>query len=217
MSSFPNTFQLVIQGSSPGNTGFKKPIDNVLNYGNDTGGSGAPSNIGFLTAWKTALEALFLACHDYSYILETYIVKDLQNPLFAQYEEDPGSHGTYNATPGAPAPTINAAFFYFKSITSGRSSHGGMHMGGLPLAGIQGNEFTGAFQTILNNWFTPFFAGFTDSLGFHWRPVILSRKASSLVPPPPVVNVVSLLVNSTRSFLDKDVGTMRRRKERTVR
>lgn len=216
MSTLLKNVQLTIQQKVPSNTGFSKDVDNVLQYGSNT--TGLSTNLAsFVNAWRTAHEATFLAIHDYSWILYQYVAKELDHPEFADYESVQNTHGSYNATPGAPAPSINAAFFFNKSFNSGRSSHGGIHLGGLPLNGIAGNEFTPAFQVILNAWYAIYLAGFTDSIGITWLPTIMSRKKSSLQMPPPVVDVSSYLVYGNRSFLDKDVGTMRRRKEKTAR
>lgn len=215
MSSYPKSAQLIIKGHVPGKSGFTRNVCNVLNYFCPTSG-GTWLESQFLTAWIAANQTNWLACCDKGYNLDEYHVLDLEFPTRADHVTYPNLPGTYNVT-SAMMPSINSAFLYLKSNSRGRSSHGGMHLPGIPRAGVTGNEFTAPYQAILDTLKTSLLTPFTDAGPYTWTLGILSRKASSLIVPPPAVNVVMLQADATLSVWDDNVGTMRRRQEGTVR
>jgi hypothetical protein len=220
MSTAPKNMQLIIQGTAPAGTGFTKPQDCVLNYASYNLPSAGYTSPAFRSAWAAANQAVWLAAKDFSYTLVQYVTYVLDSPSTPADELVVGANGTFNATPGAPMPSANAAFIFLKGNGRGRSSHGGIHFGSLPAAFVtpatDPNTFNAAAITLLNAVKLFLIAPVTDSFGNIWNLSILSRKASQLSIGPPV-NVVTLPVIGTGSFLDTDVATMRRRKERTSR
>lgn len=222
MSIYPRNYQVILQGSIVGNIGQTRNEDNVFNYSATVSGSGYDNTAQFLALFLNNVQTPWLAAKDYSYVLQQAICIDLDNPLNAPSVLVINLHGTYNMTPGAPLPSDLCAFLFLKTNYRGKSSHGGVHLGGNPAAALPGgatspNEWSGAYATLLGNVLSALLLTITDSNSSKWNICVLSRKNSSLVPPPPPVNVQSWVCPTANCFVDLTIGTQRRRKERTTR
>lgn len=218
LSTYGNNVQLVITYTVPGLGTLTKSLHNVINYSTTTTPSPSFFLLGsFLTKWVADVQTALRACLDFSTIVAEYAVYDLNSPTLAPYVTLPNLTGSYNASPGAPAPSHINAFAYLKTGHRGKGSWGGLHLGGLPKAGLTGNLFDSTYQTLLDTLLPLIVGPMTDAQGNIWKAVILSRKKSSLVPPGPPVNVQADAVYASFSAWDDQVKSLKRRSIGLVR
>jgi hypothetical protein len=111
-------------------------------------------------------------------------------------------------------PSDDAVCVILKSATRGKSYQGRKHFSPLSEIDTTGDVLTGAGLTRWQAVRDACLAGFTIAgTGEVWVPCVLSRKLSQLRTNP--TNVVT--ADIVRTLLDLNVGTMRRRRTRTVR
>lgn len=122
-----------------------------------------------------------------------------------------------DVTPGAIAgqrlPDYNATMLLLRTNLRGRWYRGRKFYGPIAEADSDEDVLSAGAITRFGTIITALGAGFTDSDGNPWIPVVLSRNKSTLDANP--TNVVAADVTSI--VLNKTLGTLRRRKVRTVR
>jgi len=151
------------------------------------------------------------------------VSSDFTSPLVSvRYPEDADDQYTdySNATAGSIAtdrlPDHSCVTMVLRTNKRGRRYQGQKHFGGVPEASTTKDLLTAGASPLLTGWLalaTAIQAGFTDSDGNVWTPIVLSRKFSQLKENPTVViyaDVKQVLVN-------KNLGTMRSRRVATVR
>lgn len=110
-------------------------------------------------------------------------------------------------------PSDDAVYYLYRTALRGRSYRGSKHFGPLSEVDTTQDLLTGAglarWVTLKTALVTPN----TDANGNVWVPSVLSRLLSQLRTNP--TNVVNNFV--TEVLLDLNVGTMRKRRSRTVR
>lgn len=109
-------------------------------------------------------------------------------------------------------PSDDAVVIILKSAIRGKSYQGRKHFGCGNEADTTGDVLVGAG---LGRWqavVTAYLAGFTDSDGNIWVPCVLSRKLSKLKTNPTTVVSADVI----KILLDLNIGTMRRRRTKTV-
>lgn len=111
-------------------------------------------------------------------------------------------------------PSDDAVYFLFQTALRGRSYRGSKHFGPASEVDTTNDLLTGAGLGRWNVVKAALLANMVDANGNTWTPVVLSRKLSQLNLLP-IANVVSNDV--TNVLLDLNVGTMRKRRSKTVR
>jgi len=107
-----------------------------------------------------------------------------------------------------------AVYMLYRTALRGRSFRGSKHFAGLNEADTTGDILTGAGLARWQTLQTACLANMVDANGNTWTPTVLSRKLSQLNALP-IANVVANDV--TDVLLDLNVGTMRKRRPKTVR
>lgn len=112
------------------------------------------------------------------------------------------------AVTGDRTPSFNAATLQLRTNLRGRNYRGSKHFSPMSESQIGDDVWNAGALTVLGNIKSAIQAGFTDSDGNFWQPVVVSQELSQLsVNPTTVVyaDVIQIVVNTL-------VGTMRRRK-----
>lgn len=114
---------------------------------------------------------------------------------------------------GDRLPDYSAVTLQMKSTLRGRSYNGSKHFGPIAESDTLGDTLVAGAVTRFNAIGSALVSGFTDSDGNLWLPVIKSSRPPANYRTNPTLVLVQL-VAGTR--LNKSLGTMRRRKIRTV-
>jgi len=117
------------------------------------------------------------------------------------------------AITGDRLPDFSAVTIQMKTGLRGKSYRGSKHYGPIAESDTLGDTLVAGAVTRFTNVYNAVVAGFTDSDGNTWYPVIKSSKPPAQYKINPCV-VVANIVSSAR--LNKSLGTMRRRKIKTV-
>jgi hypothetical protein len=206
MPAVTNVVEFVTQGTAQSTSGGLKNIFNVFHYRLVSGPLNVNQQLASDFYTKIMLEVTpQLAA---SYALPVVLVR-LMDVYTFQYV------GISVAGAGGKAtqrlPNIVSAAVRFHCADRGREFRGGKHFGPLVEADVIGDELTGAaitaWQPVLLN-----LGADLSSQGGNWRPIVLSRKLS--VNTPQQVTLQGSDINGV--FLNKAVGTMRKRKEHVV-
>lgn len=126
------------------------------------------------------------------------------------------AHNVAGGVIGARSQDYDAVTYQYTTGYRGKSGRGSKHFAPLSEADALGDVLTGAS---LANWIAfkaVLLAGFTDGAGNIWVPCVVSKGAE---PPKSQlkVNPTTVFSNDVLSIkLNKTLGTMRRRKVRTV-
>lgn len=113
----------------------------------------------------------------------------------------------------ARGPDFQAVTLQLKTGLRGRTFKGSKHYSPIAEADTDGDVLTSGAATRFNTLGTAIVTGFTDSDGNVWIPTILSRKPPAQYVTNPTTVVATVI---TQALLNKSLGTMRRRKIRTV-
>lgn len=117
------------------------------------------------------------------------------------------------AVMGDRMETCIASVFSYKSTTKGKFARGNKHLAPMSESQSVGDVWNSGTITLIQDVASAYLAGFVDTDGNSWIPVVKSNKfpAQYKTNPTTVVtyDVVSVTVNHT-------AGTMRRRKVKTV-
>lgn len=127
-----------------------------------------------------------------------------------------GTVPTNGQVTGARMPSDISVAMLMRTTARGKNFRGGKRFGPIADGDVLGDELTAAaitahWATTVVNVGNPISAG--GGLSFSYRPVIVSRMLSQLAVNPTLITgapVFSVLLNKT-------LGTMRKRKEKTVR
>lgn len=122
-----------------------------------------------------------------------------------------------DATPGNVAgerlPDYNSVMILMRTPARGRHYRGRKHYGPISEADSVDDVLTAGAVTLFTTLITTLNAGFTDANGNFWLQVVLSKTLSNMETNP--TNIV--IQDVTQYLLNKSLGTMRRRKIKTVR
>lgn len=111
-------------------------------------------------------------------------------------------------------PSDDAVYFLFRSALRGRSYRGSKHFGPASEVDTTNDLLTGAGLARWNTVKAALLSALVDANGNTWIPTVLSRKLSRLNQLP-IAFVSAQPI--TDSLLDLNVGTMRKRRSKTVR
>jgi len=111
------------------------------------------------------------------------------------------------------APSNDAVYFLYRTALRGKSYRGSKHFGPLSEVDTTQDILTGAGLARWNVVKAGLVLPLTDAGGNTWTPAVLSRKLSQLRTNPTTV----VANDVTEVLLDLNVGTMRKRRSKTVR
>lgn len=210
------TIELVL--SSAITAGTPKPIVNVFHYQAPIAGAyqGQEQNImnGFLAAPYNTLTAALNAAWTYGLLTARWL-EDSTLPAVPWAGAAPRN----GQVAGDFLPTNVAAYFLLRTPMRGRNYRGAKHFAPITEADTTGNELTGAgltrWQALQSG--AGSLADIINDGTRNYQPCVLSRKLSTLVNPTNIVVAQFGTGVGGAVLLDKTLGTMRRRRERTVR
>lgn len=202
-----NTYEIQILGTLATTGAGNKNVLNVFHYrllSGNTDGPAAILSLFLSNVWATVAAALNVA-----YVGVTSQIR---------FMDDATVGFTIGAVPasgvitGARLPTASAVVFPLRAAQRGKIYRGSKHFGGITEAHVTGDE--------LNATGLPFFQAITPKLSLvlsgtlgTYQPTVLSRSQSQTAK-----NATTIISSDiTGALLNKTIGTMRRRKERTQR
>jgi hypothetical protein len=204
-----NVVEIVVQGTTPETGGTTKNVFNVFHYvqsptvANPTGPV-AVANAFLSTVWGTIATALSVSWTGSS-CLARYL--DGATNVF-QAAGVPGNGAA--ALPRLPNDT--AVVTPLSTNLRGKNFRGTKHFSPIATAQVTGDELNAA-GLVLWNPVLPLLQGQITAGGQTFSPCVVSRSLSQLRQDP--VTIIGSIILLAR--LNKTIGTMRRRKERTVR
>jgi len=161
-------------------------------------------------AFQASIGAAILAAVsvDYTQTLTTVRWKDdATDPPVGFVEAGVG------AIAGDRGPDFQAVTIQMKSGVRGKRFNGSKHLGPVAESDTTGDALTVGGAGRYNTVAAAIAAGFTDASGNVWQPCIYSTRPPANYTANPTTVVASIVV---RCLLNKTLGTMRRRKVRTV-
>jgi hypothetical protein len=167
---------------------------------------------------KTALETAFNAGVGVNFLAAAN-VRFVQSQTTVRWIDDATDAPQSFARAGVgaiatdPLPTLDSVSMLLRTGKRGRNYRGSKHFAAVNEVDTTGDVLTGAGLARWQTLQTSVFATIVDGLGNNWVPSVLSRSLSQLL-----VNPTTIIANDvTQVLLNKNIGTMRRRKVQTVR
>lgn len=136
-------------------------------------------------------------------------IDDAQDPPLAVVRALPG------LVAGDSMTSFNAAFLLFRTTLRGKNYRGGKHL--FPMSEADTtlateDIFNAAALARLTTLANAIMAGFTDTNGNIWVPVVLSRKLSPMRTNPTTITTTDI----TQVSINKRVGRMKHRETRSI-
>lgn len=206
----PQFAEIIVKGHAVDTFG-NKPIMNRYHYGLSAP-SGLATKLNLWAAFNTQVMVPFGAAVNNAYIGDYATIRwvdDAQDPPVLVGAPPNGSGGA-----GDSLPLFNAVYVAMKTGIKGRIGRGSKHFSPISEADTLAGNLTDA--AILAQWAA--LAGnldvnFIDLAGLTWIPMVLSNKP----PAQYLVNPVNVVANTVIAhILNKTIGKMSRRKEKTV-
>lgn len=201
--------EIVSQGSASSIGGGPKNFFNVYQFVR-LSALGSVSKANIEAAFQTAIITPLLAVlHDsYSQIANTVRFFDDATDAPQSFTET-GAGGVS----GDRLPDYNAVVVQLRTGLRGKSFRGSKHFGPIPESGTTGDAIASGSVANWTTLYNAIVAGFSDSDGNNWVPVIKSNRPPANYTVNPCI-VLAQIVSSAR--LNLTLGTMRRRKVKTV-
>jgi len=213
MAVTTNYVEIISSGTSSSVGGSTKNIDNIYRFRRTTNGN--PYN-------PVHVEAAF----------QTAIMIPVTNLLSAGYTQSGNSVRSIDdanevptmvprALPGQIAlprePDYVCIRIRMRTALKGKSGRGAKSYSPIAVAHLLGDTITGPCAVLCTAVIAALTAGFTDADGNLWIPVIVSKVQNKLPVGRYDANPTAIIANDVTGFvLNKSVGTMYRRKIRTV-
>lgn len=207
MPAFTNVVEIVMRGQLT-ETSFVKNIANVFHYRLFTGSADSKSNI--VNNWQTNVGAPIVGQLTTDYLEVAVDIRLLDDPLDQYLTITPALAGG-QALPRLPGDL--AVVLPLRSASRGKNYRGSKHFSAPPSAYVTKDELNVTGTAAWNGIASILLANLTLAGGAVYSPIVLSRNLSQLRTLPTTVwgsDIVTVLLNKT-------IGTMRRRKEKTVR
>lgn len=203
-----NVVEIIVQGTYPSTGSGAKNIFNVFHYRLLSGAVATATVVGnyfSVNLWSLIAANLSI---DYTGVACT-----------CRYLDDPTNVAVNCTTPASGGialprmPGEIAAVTPFRCVQRGRNFRGSKHFGPLATASVLKDELTAAAVTAWATAVSNMGLFIAVTSGQQYQPVVLSRNLSQLKVLP-----VSIVVSDIQTcLLNKTVGTMRKRKEKTQR
>lgn len=210
MPTATNVVEIVIQGTVPTTGSGTKNIYNVFHYQYSAGGGGPASAQAVGNAFVAAVWAAIAAQLSVAYTGVACLARYLDDATQQFVTCNVPASG---ALAGARLPTTSTVVFLLRSNTRGKNYRGSKKFGPIQEAQQLNDELTVAGATAWTTVGTNLPISITAVGGAVYLPCVLSRSLSQLRKNP--TQIQTSLVNS--ALLNKTLGTLRRRKEKTVR
>lgn len=207
MGVMTNVVELVVRGSVATTGSGSKAFNNVFHYRLSSGTADVPSAVG--AAFNTNVWAV-IAARLSSLYTGVQIDCRMLDDAFQQYVTD-GTPAN-GAVTGSRYPTEIAVTYLLRTATRGKSYRGSKHFGPVATSDTLNDELTATAATAWAAVTTALKAALTPGFGT-WKPCVVSRTLSQLRTNPTTIVGDDI----TDAILNKTLGTMRRRKEKTVR
>lgn len=200
--------QIIVKGTLASAGGSTKTPQMTFNY-RRISTAVTPTKIALSNAFLAGPYAAMLAAFNARWSLGTSNIRWLNDATDQALTTILAGSGAI-ATDGAAS--FNSVFIYFRTALRGRKFKGGKHFPAVNEIDTTGDILTGAGLARWQAVQAAVFAPLTDATGNVWNPCIVSLSLSSLRTNP-----VSVVWNDvTQAILDLTLGTMRRRKSKTV-
>jgi hypothetical protein len=202
--------ELVVRGTSPTTGSGGKAILNVFHYRYSSGGAGPDTASNLASQWLTSVWANIVSLLSIDY---TGVEVD-----FRRLDDAEEQYGV-GTTPGSgtqalPRMPIDLALVYLlRSKTRGKSFRGSKHFGPIAQAHVTKDEINAAGITAWSAVAGYLTTSVTTPGGQVYIPVIVSKTLSTLKTNPTTI----IGADVTAALQNKTIGTMRGRREATVR
>lgn len=210
MPTITKVYEIVIRGHYVASGTTVKNISNVFHY-LFSGGGGSPGNASdLLTAFLAGPWAAIAALLPTSYIGDESLCRTLDDAL-AQYINGAAPASGGRAVTRLPGDVAIA--YLFRTPSRGRNFKGSKHLGPVPAPDVTGDEINGG---AIANWQgigTQMSNVIIGASTAQYQPCVVSKTLSQLVANP--TTIIGDII--TQVLTNKTIGTMRRRKEKTVR
>jgi hypothetical protein len=202
------TCEIIMKGSVLAEGGSAKNFANVFHFQRTTNVN--PVNKAHIEAsFQTNIATPILAALSLDYAQTTNSLRFLEDATDPYQDVTESTAGSIT---GERLPDYNAVVIRLYGNVRGKSARGSKHFGPLGESQSNGDTLVSSAVTLFQAVGAAIVAGFTDSDGNVWLPVILSRKYSILGTNPTTVKTFPV----TSYMLNKTTGSMRRRKSKTV-
>jgi len=185
-----------------------RPNYNVWHFIRDTA-LGTPNKANIIAAFQLTIQSLQLTCVSVDYTMDAIDARWLDDPLDPYLSVVDTAIG---AVAGDSLPSVNNICVRLGCGIRGRSYIGRKFFGPIAESSTTRDELNAGAQTDFAALQAGILAGFTDSDGFNWNTIVVSKTLSNLYLPLPTI-VYGLV---TTSFLDIALGTMKKRKVSAV-
>jgi hypothetical protein len=192
-------------------SGLTKSLLNVRHYRRISGPGGATETDVADQAQSSSWAVALFAALNHTYVGEVWMARFIDSPT------SPLTPSTTSPTNGSVSgdrlPSNTCVSVYLKTNMRGRNYRGFQHYTPLSESDTTLDELT---STGLTNWTTvatELGSTFTDAPGNTWKPIVLSRNLSDLTTPSPTIVYADVVT----PLLNKTIGQMRHRREKTVR
>jgi len=199
--------ELTMRGTVTRSSGGDEIVSNVFHYVCLPGASTlSPANVA--AAFNAKMGGSVPAVLSDTYISIETLYRNLMSPLNPVIITAVIADGVVT---GDRLPLMSSAVIRLKCADRGKRFRGSKHLAPLAESQTLLDELTAGVLVTMGTVGTAFSTTFTDSDGNVWNPIVLSRTYSNLTALTPTF--VFSLVNGF--IVNKTVGTMRRRKEKT--
>jgi hypothetical protein len=210
MAALSNVYEIIIKGHYVATGTTVKNLANVFHYKYNSGGVSPGSASDLLTAFLAGPWAAISAQLTTAYVGDDSLCRRLDDAL-AQFISGGAPANGARATPRFPGDV--AVAYLLRTPSRGKSFKGSKHFGPVAAADVVGDEISGGAVAAWTAVGVSMGNVLVGAGGTNYQPVILSRVLSQLRFNP--TTLVGDVVNAV--LLNKTIGTMRRRKEKTVR
>lgn len=204
-----NVVEISVQGSVVETGGTTRNIFNIFHYYQNPNQPSPPSAVVVANAFIAGPWAAILALLSIGYVGVQTLSRYLDSSANAFNTANPPGTGAV-ILPRQPAQ--QAVVGFFRSAIRGKSFRGSKHFGPLATSQVTGDEIAPASVAAWQAANTGLVANITAG-GQTYTPCVVSKTLSQLRTDPTTIYGAALLTGLT----NKTIGTMRHRKEKTVR
>lgn len=211
----PMFCEIVLHGEVTTTSGQVKPVLNVFHFRRLVVG-GTPDLTTLGNNFNASVGDALRACLNARYTLVEILLRLMDDPANAPFSVPINDAGALGDAASA-YDLLSAVYYLIHTGFRGRSFKGSKHFSGLDESQITGDELTAAAITAtwdqLTTNLNSLIAGIGDGANT-WFPCIISQELSSLGP----TDIPGIFTGADWSevLLNSTIGTMRRRKERSV-
>lgn len=202
------TVEIIMKGGVAAAGGGTRNIENVYHFQRTTNVN-VLSKANIESQFQTSIATPVLAALSVDFTQSSTSLRFLED---AQDAYQDFTESTAGSIAGERQADYDAVCLRLKTNVRGKSAHGSKHYAPVGESQTNGDVLVAGSVTLFQAVGAAIVAGFTDSDGNVWKPVVLSRKNSILGTNPTKITAYPV----TSYILNKTMGTMRRRKVATV-